>query len=129
MADIAAGRYRLCFGSRKLLAQRPTEHNRDSTPFASLEEWRKAWDIARSGQWWSVGKTDKPQGNPEIQWLPETKQLRLRLTDKMAHARMDARSVPRAADKQSDMPKRMQCRFLVLDNVDSPRIRDWLLQH
>lgn len=31
---------------------------------------------------------------------------------------MDARGVPRAGGKQSDMPKRMQCRFLVLDNVD-----------
>jgi hypothetical protein len=118
VADVETGRYSLCFGSRKLLAQRPTAHNQETTPFASFEDWRKAWDIARSGQWWSVGKTDKPQGNPEIQWLPETKQLRLRLTDKMAHARMDVRGVPRAGGKQSDMPKRMQCRFIVLDNVD-----------
>lgn len=117
-ADIEAGRCSLCFGSKKLLAQRPAEHNRTTTPFASLDDWRKAWDVARSGQWWSVGKTDKPQGNPEVQWLPETKQLRLRLTDKLAHARMDALGVPRAGGKQSDMPKRMQCRFVVLDNVD-----------
>jgi hypothetical protein len=118
VADIEAGRYSLCFGSKKLPAQRPTVHNQETTPFASLHDWRKAWDIARNGQWWSVGKTAKPQGNPEIQWLPETKQLRLRLTDKVAHARMDALGVPRAAGKQSDMPKRMQCRFIVLDNVD-----------
>lgn len=116
--DIEAGRYSLCFGSKKLLAQRPTTDNQDTTPFASVDDWRKAWDVARSGQWWSVGKTDKPQGNAEVQWLPETKQLRLRLTDKVAHELMDARGVPRAGGKQSDMPKRMQCRFLVLDNVD-----------
>jgi len=118
VADIEADRYSLCFGSRKLLAQRPMAHNWETTPFASLEGWRKAWDVARSGQWWSVGKTDKPQGNAEVQWLPESKQLRLRLTDKLAHTRMDALGVPRAGGKQSDMPKRMQCRFLVLDNVD-----------
>jgi hypothetical protein len=118
VADIEAGRYSLCFGSKKLLAQRPTAYNRDTTPFTTLDDWRKAWDVARSGQWWSVGKTYKPQGNAEVQWLPETKQLRLRLTDKVAHSRMDARGVPRAGGKQSDMPKRMQCRFLVLDNVD-----------
>jgi hypothetical protein len=118
VADIDAGRYSLCFGSKKLLAQRPAEHNQETTPFASTEDWRKAWAVARDGQWWSVGTATKPQGNPEIQWLPETRQLRLRLTDKMAYTRMDARGVPRDGGKQSDMPKRMQCRFVVLDGVD-----------
>lgn len=116
--DIAANHYSLCFGSKKLLAQRPAEHNQDTTPFASVDAWRTAWTTARNGQWWSVGHTDQPQGNPEVQWLPETKQLRLRLTDKLAHGRMDERGVPRTGGKQSDMPKRMACRFIVLDNVD-----------
>ena len=118
VASIEAGSYSLCFGSKKLLAQRPTAQNQGTTPFATLDDWRKAWDVARSGQWWSVGKTDKPQGNAEVQWLPESKQLRLRLTDKVAHTRMDTRSVPRAGGKQSDMTKRMRCRFIVLDGVD-----------
>jgi len=51
VADIEAGKYSLCFGSRKLLAQRPTEHNQATTPFASLDDWRKAWASARDGQW------------------------------------------------------------------------------
>ena len=38
-ADIAAGRYSLCFGSKKLLSQRPGTHNADTTPFASVEGW------------------------------------------------------------------------------------------
>lgn len=118
--DIAAGRYSLCFGSKKLLSQRPTDHNQDTTPFAGLDDWRVAWRAARNGQWWSVGHTDQPQSNPEVQWYPETKQLRLRLTDQLAHERMDTRGVPRAGGKQSDMPKRMACRFIVIDNVDFP---------
>ncbi len=80
LASMAAQRYALCFGSKKLLAQRPTPHNADTTPFSSLEAWQTAWDAARNGQWWSVGKAAKPQGNAEVQWLPDTQQLRLRLT-------------------------------------------------
>src|SRR5262249_33881478 len=70
------------------------------------------------GQWWSVGHTDKPQGNAEVQWLPQTNQLRIRLVDKLAHERMDARSVPRSGGSQKFMPLRMQCRFEVIDGVD-----------
>jgi len=117
-ANIATGRYSLCFGSKKLLAQRPSEHNRDTTPFGSEAEWRSTWDIARSGQWWAVGRTDAPRGNAEVQWLPDTSQLRIRLTDKLAHERMDERGVPHLGGKQSECPKRMACRFIVLDNVD-----------
>jgi hypothetical protein len=57
--DVAAGRYSLCFGSKKLLAQRPTGHNEDTTPYQTLEAWEAAWNSARDGQWWSVGHTEK----------------------------------------------------------------------
>ncbi|MDE2606969.1 MAG: hypothetical protein KGL68_13710 [Burkholderiales bacterium] len=113
-----AGRFGLCFGSKELLRQRPGAHNEDETPFRSLEDWRLAWRVARDGQWWSLGATDKPSGNPEVQWLPETNQLRVRLTDKIAHERMDERGIPRSGGKQKDMPLRMQCRFVVIDEVD-----------
>jgi hypothetical protein len=60
----------------------------------------------------------KPGGNAEVQWLPETNQLRLRLTDKLAHERMDAQHIPRAGGSQRECPRRMACRFVVLDGVD-----------
>lgn len=114
---IESGRFSLCFGSSKLLAQRPVLHNADSTPFESIKSWQMAWDDARQSRWWSVGATDKPCGNPEVQWLPETKQLRIRLTDKVAHARMDAAGVRRTGGKSTDMTARMACRFIVVDGV------------
>ena len=118
--DIAAQRYSLCFGSKKLLRQRPTEHNQETTPFATLQAWQAEWSNARNGQWWSVGHTDEPGGNKEVRWLPDTQQLRIRLTDTLAHARMDALGVPHSGPEQKFMPLRMQCRFLVLDGVDFP---------
>lgn len=117
-AAMATHRYALCFGSKKLLAQRPSEHNADTTPFTSLESWRAAWDTARNGQWWSVGKAAKPQGNAELQWLPDTQQLRLRLTDQVADARMLAAGVPLEGGNARVMSQRMACRFIVIDGVD-----------
>lgn len=117
-ADLAAGHVRLCFGSKKLLAQRPTAANAASTTFDSQEAWRTAWDAARGGQWWSVGEAKKPQGNAEVQWNPVTRQLRIRLTDKLAHRRMDERGVPRSGTQQKFMPLRMQCRFVTMEGVD-----------
>lgn len=58
--DVRHERYALCFGSKALLAQRPAEHNRGTTPFSSLEAWRQAWDLARNGQWWAIGTTARP---------------------------------------------------------------------
>lgn len=114
---IERGHFSLCFGSSKLLSQRPGKHNAETTPFHSVNEWKEAWSNARQSQWWSVGATDKPCGNPEVQWLPETKQLRIRLTDKVAHARMDAAGVARTGGKSADMTARMTCRFIVVDGV------------
>ncbi|MGB7421943.1 MAG: hypothetical protein WA917_08715 [Comamonas sp.] len=116
-ADLTAGRVSLCFGSKKLLAQRPGVHNPGS-PFDSLEAWKATWADAREGQWWSVGRTDTTQGNDEVKWYADTRQLRLRLTDQLAHERMDARGVPRSGSSQKVMPLRMQCRFVTLEGVD-----------
>jgi hypothetical protein len=117
-ADLANCELSLCFGSKKLLAQRPTAHNAESTPFTSEQKWRDAWSEAREGQWWAVGRADKPNGNAEIQWLPDSRQLRIRLTDKVAGRRMTERGVPLEGGPQSACPKRMQCRFIVIDAVD-----------
>jgi hypothetical protein len=116
-AILASGRMSLCFGSKKLLAQRPGPHSLDS-PFQTLEAWQSSWADARESQWWSVGHTNKPSGNREVQWLPATKQLRLRLTDQLAHERMDERDVPRSGGPQKVMPQRMQCRFITIEDVD-----------
>ena len=70
------------------------------------------------GQVWSIGHTAKPSGNSELQWLPDTNQLRVRLTDKLAHERMDALGIPRSGGPQKVMPLRMRCRFIVIDGVD-----------
>lgn len=115
---ISAGHVSLCFGSKKLLAQRPCAASADTTPFESEEAWRTEWTAARDSQWWSVGHAKKPQGNAEVQWLPESNQLRIRLTDQLAHQRMDERGVPRSGTQQKFMPLRMQCRFIMLDGVD-----------
>ena len=114
---IESDRFSLCFGSSKLLAQRPGEHNAETTPFDSLDEWKLAWSDARQNQWWSVGNKNKPSGNQEVQWLPDTKQLRIRLTDKVAHARMDALGIPHSGGNSKVMPARMACRFIVVDGV------------
>ncbi|HSV82944.1 MAG TPA: hypothetical protein VLK85_27420 [Ramlibacter sp.] len=116
--QLDSGQFGLCFGSKELLRQRPGDHNAGETPFASVDEWRRAWDVARNGQWWAVGHTDQPSGNSEVQWLPEKKQLRIRLTDLIAYERMDARGVPRSGGRQKDSPLRMKCRFVVIDGVD-----------
>jgi hypothetical protein len=89
-----------------------------------------AWSDARQNQWWSVGKKKKPSGNQEVQWLPETNQLRIRLTDKVAHARMDSLGIPYSGGNNKDMPARMACRFIVIDcaSFDSHRGKagEWL---
>lgn len=115
---IDRGHVGLCFGSKKLLAQRPTESNKETTPFATVADWRARWDSERDGQWWSVGHAKKPQGNAEVQWLPETNDLRVRLTDMLAHRRMDELGVPHSGTEQRFMPMRMQCRFVTVSGVD-----------
>ena len=83
----------------------------------SVDEWKEAWSDARQCQWWSVGNKNKPSGNQEVQWLPETNELRIRLTDKVAHACMDALGIPHSGGNSKDMPARMASRFIVIDGV------------
>lgn len=123
-AQIDSGRLPLCFGSAKLLAQRPVAANAATTPFESVEDWREAWDDARDGQVWSVGAARKPSGNPEVHWDPFERTLRVRLSDTQARGRMAALSAEMGVDiehgPQKLSPLRMQCRFLALTDVDFP---------
>jgi hypothetical protein len=114
-------RVSICFGSRKLLAQNPI--NNKASDFESYESWRAEWDLRRNNQIVSIGKKDKPHGNAEIQWNPEGKTLRLRLTDEQALVRMNALADETGLDIiNGKSPKccnlRMQARFLEINGVD-----------
>jgi IS605 OrfB family transposase len=119
--QLKEGAFSLVFGGKKLLSQRPTEFNADTTPFAALEAWRDAWELARNHQVWSVGAKSKPQGNQEIQWDPATETLRIRLTDTQAELRMREMEAVHSVALVNGNPKtsalRMQCRFVEIPGV------------
>lgn len=85
---INSNTFKLCFGSSALLSQRPGNYLDkfrliDSQKvYSSLSDWKKDWDLSRNNIWISIGSKEKPQGNSEIQYYPDTKKLRLRLTEK-----------------------------------------------
>ena len=97
---IKFNKFKLCFGSSQLLKQRPgsfsdqfrltkTQNkykNKDIN--VNLADWEKDWDLARNNIWISIGDKNKPQGNAEIQYDPQTKILKLRLTEQAANERL-----------------------------------------
>ena len=58
-ADIAAGRVRLCFGSKKLWRK---QHHLGQNGYASHEEWRRDWRDARSDEFFVLGSRDETSG-------------------------------------------------------------------
>ena len=58
-ADIAAGRVRLCFGSKKLWRKR---HHLETNGYASHEEWLQDWQDARNGEFFVLGSRDETSG-------------------------------------------------------------------
>ncbi len=83
-ADEAAGRVRLCFGSRKLLRQ---QFSLDASGYASHEAWRQVWRAARSSQVFVLGSKDETagcQGCVAAVQGDGTITLRLRLPDALA---------------------------------------------
>ena len=52
-ADIAAGRVRLCFGSKRLWRK---QHNLETNGYASHEEWLRDWRDARSNEFFVLGE-------------------------------------------------------------------------
>ena len=58
-ADIAAGRVRLCFGSRRLWRK---QHHLEANGYASHEEWLADWQDARSGEFFVLGSRDETGG-------------------------------------------------------------------
>ena len=124
--------FKLCFGSSQLLKQRPGNHNDkfrlldNQKPYKNIELWNKDWDLSRNNILISVGDKKKPQGNAEIQYYPNTKILRFRVTDKEYLNRLELIS------KQLNIPikdlddnknhkystYRMKARFIEITNVE-----------
>ena len=58
-ADIAAGRVRLCFGSKKLWRK---QHHLEQNGYASHEEWQQDWRDVRSNEFFVLGSRDETAG-------------------------------------------------------------------
>ena len=57
--DIAAGRVRLCFGSKKLWRK---QHHLEQNGYHSHEEWLQDWQDARSNEFFVLGSRDETAG-------------------------------------------------------------------
>ena len=57
--DVAEGRVRLCFGSRRLWHK---QHNLKANGYASHQEWRADWRDARSDEFFVLGSRDENGG-------------------------------------------------------------------
>ena len=58
-ADIAAGRVRLCFGSKRLWRK---QRNLEANGYASHQEWLRDWRDARSDEFFVLGSRDETAG-------------------------------------------------------------------
>ena len=58
-ADIAAGRVRLCFGSKRLWRK---QHNFETNGYGSHQEWLRDWRDARSDEFFVLGSRDETAG-------------------------------------------------------------------
>ena len=58
-ADIAAGRVRLCFGSKRLWRK---QHHLEQNGYTSHEEWLQDWQDARNGEFFVLGSRDETSG-------------------------------------------------------------------
>ena len=58
-ADIAAGRVRLCFGSKRLWRK---QHDLEANGYSSQQEWLRDWRDARSDEFFVLGSRDETGG-------------------------------------------------------------------
>ena len=82
--DMAAGRVRLCFGSKRLWRK---QHNLTENGYSSHGEWLRDWREARSGEFFVLGSRDETAGCQLcVATVAEdgTLTLRLRLPDCLA---------------------------------------------
>ncbi len=86
-SDRAAGKVRLCFGSKKLFN---AQFNLESNGFGSHEEWLAQWRQARNNSFFLVGSKDEAGGNQSCTATIQedgSLRLRLRLPDILAQNR------------------------------------------
>ena len=57
--DIAAGRVRLCFGSKKLWRK---QYDLEANGYASREAWLEEWREVRSNEFFVLGSRDETAG-------------------------------------------------------------------
>lgn len=122
--------FKLCFGSSQLLKQRPGNHSdkfrisKEQKVYNNLSDWKKDWDLSRNNIWYSVGRASKPQGNAEIQYYPNEKKLRLRVTEKTYLHRLELISKETSLNFeelkniQKHSHYRMKARFIEINNVE-----------
>ena len=58
-SDIAVGRVRLCFGSKRLWRK---QHHLEANGYTSHEEWLRDWRYARSNEFFVLGSRDETAG-------------------------------------------------------------------
>ena len=83
-ADTAAGRVRLCFGSRRLWRK---QHHLEDNGYTSHEEWLRDWREARSDEFFVLGSRDETAGCQLCVAIiadDGTLTLRLRIPDSLA---------------------------------------------
>ena len=83
-ADLAAGRVRLCFGSRKLWRK---QYDLEASGYASREAWREEWREVRSNEFFVLGSRDETAGCQLCVASVNddgTLTLRLRMPDRLA---------------------------------------------
>ena len=83
-ADLAAGRVRLCFGSKKLWRK---QHHLEQNGYASHEEWQQDWRDVRSNEFFVLGSRDETAGRQLCVASVNddgTLTLRLRMPDSLA---------------------------------------------
>lgn len=129
---IATNTFKLCFGSSKLLSQRPGSHSDkfrltdNQKTYDSVDDWKNDWKLARNNIWISIGNKEAPQGNREIQYYTNDKKLKLRVTDKEYLNRLELISKEIGIDilelndnrNHKYSPYRMQARFIEIENVE-----------
>ena len=84
-ADIAEGRVRLCFGSKRLWRK---QHDLGANGYASREEWLKDWRDGRSDEFFVLGSRDEAAGCQLcVAAVADdgTLSLRLRMPDSLAN--------------------------------------------
>lgn len=78
--------YSITVGSKALLRKRTSREG--VSPSFDVSAWRKDWSEQREYFRYSVGAARCPYGNAEIQYVPSTSIVRIRLTDHLANERL-----------------------------------------